>query len=95
MNQCVIEPTLFINQRAASMTVGWRAHDDEQQTYENTWHDGTPSDDLQFLRKVLASNNTTLWSMIENCKTERRGVFIAEKYYPWNEIESLVHEATS
>ena len=77
------------------MTVGWRAHDDMRQTYANNWHDGTPQDDLRFLSKVLESDDETLWEMIDACQNENRGVFVAEKYYPWDKIETVVKAARS
>lgn len=91
-NQFIIEPTLFINQRTNSLTVGWRAHDDHYQAYDNTWHDGTPSDDMEFLKKVLKSNDEILWTMISYCQRDKRGLFISTKFYPWNEIKDHIEE---
>jgi hypothetical protein len=95
MNRVHIEPTIFTNPRfkpgtEGQQTFGWRAWDDLGQCYDNTWHDGIPDDDMEFLKKVLQSDDVLLWAMIEYCDEEKKGVHIGDHYYTWDTIEGII-----
>lgn len=100
MNNVHIQPTIFTNPRfppesLSHQSFGWRAWDDYSQTYYNAWHDGIPDDDMEFLKKVLDSDDACLWAMIDYCEDEKKGVHIGDNYYPWERIVEIVRKIKS
>ena len=61
---------------------GWRAYDDYAQAYDNTWEKGDiPDDDVAFLKRVLKMNDDeTLWSMLDFCAENERGVHVGDTF---------------
>ena len=90
MNQVHIEPTKFVNVRDGTSGLGFRAWDDEGQAYCNTWED-IPEDDQQFLSRVFCESiDETVGQLADFCRTNKKGVYVGNKYIPWEVVEKLL-----
>ena len=59
--------------------------------YDNTWSkNDIPDDDLAFLKRVLeASDDETLWAMLDFCGHDQSGVYVGGTLIDWIELSSL------
>jgi hypothetical protein len=89
MNNPNFYPTKFVDLRTGQETFGFRAADDYDQAYNNTW-DSVPEDDLEFLRQIIEdSTDEKVQSMLEFVEENENGVYIDKTYYSWDEIKHL------
>lgn len=88
-NRVHIVPTEFRDVRTGKATLGWRAFDDDEMTYDNSWDD-IPADDLEFLGRVLASHDPGLSAMLDWVLEHREGVWIGDRCYTWEEITPVL-----
>jgi hypothetical protein len=64
-NKVYIEPTIFTSVRTGSVTYGYRAYDDRDQTYCNTFDSPPAEDDIEFLEQVMKNGaDSVLSSML-------------------------------
>lgn len=91
MNKVNIEPTKFINTRTGSETYGYRAYDDEGQTYCNTFVDPPADDDLDFLEQVMENSpDEILQGMLDFVLESESGLYIGGEFYPHEEIKDII-----
>jgi hypothetical protein len=88
-NAIRIIPTKFVNVRTGSETFGYRAYDNYDQCYYNTW-DAIPDDDLEVLRMVLEDPCDALSGMLDFCEEEMSGLWIGDNYLEWDEIKNII-----
>lgn len=92
MNRVTIEPTEFTNVRTGQTSRGFRAWDDEDQSYDNSW-DEIPTSDEAFLKKVFKeSYDKNVGNMLDFCRQYKQGIFVGVNYFPWEKIETLLAE---
>lgn len=93
MNQVHIEPTEFTDVRTGNKHLGFRAWDDEAQSYDNSW-DSIPADNDTFLKKVFQESvDAVLGSMFDYCRQYERGIFVGDDYLPFDHWTRLKKEA--
>ena len=92
MDHTYIEPTKFTNLRTGEESLGWRAYDDYDQVYDNTWEkEDMPEDDLKFLQRVLeTSNDEKLWAMLESCEANKTGLYVGDTFIDWPQLLPLL-----
>jgi hypothetical protein len=87
-NQVFIEPTQFVDVRSGAVSYGFRAYDDCGKSYCNLW-DSIPDDDLEFLKKVMAEEDTVTNDLLDFVNEMGKGLNIGDTYYEWDEIRHL------
>ncbi len=93
MNRVHIEPTKFIDVRSGEEHLGFRAWDDEDQSYDNSW-DAIPESDEAFFKKVLKEcRDEAVNAMLDFCRDARQGLFLGPNYTPWETISKWLEEA--
>lgn len=88
-NQVHIEPTRFINVRGGSYAHGFRAYDYYAQTYNNTWA-SISDDDMEVLKLAIEDADDVLSDMLDYCRENKRGLYVGENYFDWDEIKHLL-----
>lgn len=88
-NRVHIIPTQFKDVRTGKTTMGWRAFDDDEMTYDNSW-DNIPDSDLEFLGQVLAAHDLDLSAMLDWVLEHRHGIYIGDNWHTWKEITPVL-----
>lgn len=81
-----ITPTEFNNVREKIKSYGVRIWDSYEQTYDNSWG-SIPKNDMEVLKKVVESADKTTEEMLDDVKSNHKGISIGGNYYDWDEIK--------
>ncbi len=90
-NKITIEPTKFENVRTGVITYGYRAYDNYDQAYGNTF-DSIPDDDLDFLSQVNENADQNTSEMLCFVKENQCGLFIGSEWYDYEDIKETLEE---
>jgi hypothetical protein len=88
-NRVALQATEFVNLPGRGRSVGFRAWDDEGQTYDDTF-ESIQSDPLDFLRQVLETGDPVFREMMEFVRGNRVGMFINGDWHRWEQLERVV-----
>lgn len=88
-NQICIIPTEFVNVKDGSKTFGYRVYDNYGSAYNNGL-ESIPDDDLEILLMVRQDDNEIISDMISFLVEEKRGLYIGDQYYEYEEIKHVL-----
>ena len=91
-NRASITTTKFTNIKSGESTLGFRAYDDYEQMYDNTW-DEMPDGDMDVLAKVLKESDCKeMTGIIDFIVENKKGIEINGTWYDWEDIKETVEK---
>lgn len=90
-NRVVIIPTIFTNARTGTISYGYFAYDNYEQTY-CTILESIPDDDMEFLGMVIEYADNIVSRLLDFVQEEERGISIGSTYYEYNEIKAILYQ---
>jgi hypothetical protein len=79
-------PCGFHDLRTGAVSYGYRCYGESGSGYEACWPD-VPADDAQFLRRVLATEDEQIRSVLD--EVPGNGLYISDRWYEWDAIADL------
>lgn len=88
-NRVALQATQFIDLPGRERSLGYRARDDEAQTYDHSFESIQPNP-LDFLRQVLETGDADFGDMIDFLRVNQTGMSINGDWHNWKQIEPVI-----
>lgn len=90
-NRAHFSRTKFSDIDGSNATFGYRAFDDYEMYYDNSWATPGPEDDMEFLHHVRETASEGVQDLFEWMRENQSGCYIDDNWYSIEEIDSAMH----